>query len=294
VSAARVVAVNLVGVVEHPTSGTHPYQVSRSGASYVPVGDGGIVLGVDLGDGVFDHVADHVAPGVCLVHDDPAARAALTGLSCAGNIAAIRTGTHTGARGVVLGKRGESGRVIVHFPEEVRAGLRPGDQVSVRAEGQGMTLIANPAVTVMNLSPTMLRLLPVRDVDGGLVVGVRCVLPSALMGNGVGRPSAQWDIDLQVDATIAQRWGADRLRLGDLVALADVDARWNIGYRRGWVTVGIVVHGGSPIPGHGPGITPIFTGAPGTMVINADEREHRGVTGPLIEEARDERPVQRP
>jgi hypothetical protein len=190
----------------------------------------------------------------------------------------------------VLGKRGEAGRVIVRFADDVRAGLRPGDHVSVRAEGQGLTVPEHPEVTVMNLAPSMLARLPVRTGNGALVLGVRCGLPSALVGNGVGRPSVAWDIDLQVHADTAHRWGADSMRLGDLVAVADIDARWNIGYRRGWMTVGIVVHGGSPLPGHGPGITPIFTGGPGTMVIDADPRAHQGVTARVIEEVADARP----
>jgi hypothetical protein len=286
----RIIAVNLLGVVEHPSSGSHPYRVARSGASYVPVGDGGIVLGVDVGDGVFDHAADHVAPGVCLAHADTAARAALTGLSCAGNLAIVRTGSQAGARGVVIGKRGEAGRIIVHLPDDVRRELRPGDQLSVRAEGQGMSLPSHPDLTVMNLSPAMLRRLPVEQSGDTLEVGVRCVLPSSLAGNGIGRPSARWDIDLQLHPDTADRLGAAGLRLGDLVALSDLDARWNIGYRRGWTTVGIVVHGGSPLPGHGPGITPIFTAAPGTMVVHAHDSEHRGVTRDVIEEVRDEQP----
>ena len=44
------------------------------------------------------------------------------------------------------------------------------------------------------------------------------------------------------------------------MAVTDIDARCNMGYRRGWVTVGVIVHGDSPLPGHGPGLTPILTG----------------------------------
>jgi hypothetical protein len=39
----RPVAVNVLGVVEHPTSGPGPYRVGRDGVPYLPVGDGGIV-----------------------------------------------------------------------------------------------------------------------------------------------------------------------------------------------------------------------------------------------------------
>ena len=65
--------------------------------------------------------------------------------------------------------------------------------------------------------------------------------------------------------------------LGDFVAVTDIDARFNMGYRRGWVTVGVVVHGASPQPGHGPGITPILTG-PSRASAVADATGHLGLT----------------
>ena len=64
------------------------------------------------------------------------------------------------------------------------------------------------------------------------------------------------------------------LRLGDLLAVTDLDVRHNIGFRRGWVTVGVVVHGDSPQPGHGPGVTPILTGPATAIQATAD------LTGP--------------
>jgi hypothetical protein len=51
-----------------------------------------------------------------------------------------------------------------------------------------------------------------------------------------------------------------------------------MGYRAGWLTVGIVVHGSSPLPGHGPGITAILTGPASRLVAEADGAGHRGLT----------------
>ena len=87
----------------------------------MPAGDGGIVLGLELGDSVFALDADHAAPGACLVHPDPAARHALAAYACVGNEVRVRTGAAAGARGAVLGKRGEDGPGHRRF----RAG-RPG------------------------------------------------------------------------------------------------------------------------------------------------------------------------
>ena len=47
--ALRPVAVNLLGVVEHPVLDGGPWRIGRNGTPYVPLGDGGIVLGLELG-----------------------------------------------------------------------------------------------------------------------------------------------------------------------------------------------------------------------------------------------------
>lgn len=275
-------AVNALGVVEHPVLGDSPYRVDADGVPYVPAGDGGIVLGLALGDSVFAVHGDHAAPGACLVHQDEAARHALVLYSCIGNEARVRTGAAAGASGAVIGKRGENGRVIVGFRAGDLARLRPGDQVSVRTCGQGYRPDWLPAgVALLNMDPDLLAALPVSPAGASsgqaVSVQVRSVLPARLAGNGLGRPAAGWDLDLQVRADD----GHD-LRLGDLVAVSDIDARYNMGYRRDWVSVGIVVHGSSPLPGHGPGITPILTGPRSELTARPDPGGHVGLTAALL------------
>jgi hypothetical protein len=272
--------VNLVGYVEHPGLGESPYRVSRDGVSYVPVGDGGIVLGLELGDSVFKLAADHAAPGACLMHPDAAARHALAAFACIGNQAVVRSGAAAGAVGTVIGKRGEEGRVIVGFRPADLAAMRPADEVLVRTAGQGWRPAGFPAdIAVMNTDPALLAALPVQvSPDGGTVTAaVRAVLPSKLAGNGIGRPAASWDLDLQLTS-------ADHdMLLGDLVAVTDIDARYNMGYRRGWLTIGVVVHGASPLPGHGPGITPILTGPSTALQPSPDPAGHVGLTAALVQ-----------
>ena len=288
-SGLRPVAVNMLGVVEHPVLGDTPYRVDADGRPYLPVGDGGLVLGVRLGDPVSALAGDHVAPGACLVHPDPAGRHALVTYGCIGNPAEVRTGRATGARGMVLGKRGEDGRLITGFRQEDLARMRPGDQVTVRASGQGWRHRGvPPEVVVLNAGPGLLAALPVSwPGDGPMTAGVRAVLPSKLAGNGIGRPAAAWDLDLQLGpgdtgaggpAGEGGPPGAGGLLLGDLVAVTGLDARHNMGYRRGWLTVGVVIHGTSPLPGHGPGITPILTGPLAALSAVADVTGHRGLT----------------
>jgi hypothetical protein len=306
VSGLRPVAVNMLGVVEHPVLGDTPYRVDADGRPYLPVGDGGLVLGVRLGDPVSALAGDHVAPGACLVHPDPAGRHALVTYGCIGNPAEVRTGRAAGARGMVLGKRGEDGRLITGFRQEDLARMRPGDQVTVRASGQGWRHRGvPPEVVVLNAGPGLLAALPVSwPGHGPMTAGVRAVVPSKLAGNGIGRPAAAWDLDLQLRpgdagppgaggpaeeggpaagesrpaARESEPPGAGGLLLGDLVAVTDLDARHNMGFRRGWLTVGVVVHGASPLPGHGPGLTPVLTGPVSALCAVADVTGHRGLT----------------
>lgn len=275
----RTLATTLAGVVETPELTGAPHRIDSDGRPYVPTGDGGIVLGVRLGDGVFATDADHASPGACLVHPDQAARHALVSFACLGNSVTVRSGAAAGAHGVVLGKRGEHGRVIACFAPDVLAQLAPTDAVVVRGHGQGLRLPAaahDAGVTVRNVSPAALALLPVHLARSGVGVSVRARIPSKVVGNGIGRPVEQWDLDLSVDATIAAGVGLADLRLGDLVAVDDLDVRHNAGYRRGYVTVGIVVHGGSPQPGHGPGLMPILCGPEASFGI--DTMDHQGLS----------------
>lgn len=284
-ASARPVSVNLLGVVEHPVLGDGPYRIDTGGHPYLPVGDGGIVLGLQLGDSAFARKADHAAPGACLVHPDPAARHALATYSCIGNQVKVRTGHAAGARGVVIGKRGEEGRVVAAFRPAELAAMRPADEVSIRACGQGCRPAGFPAgLTVLNIDPGLFAVLPmVRPAasgDGPVSVGVRCSVPARLSGNGLGRPAVSWDLDLQLPAP--EPGGDGDVLLGDFVAVTDIDARFNVGYRAGWVTVGIVVHGSSPLPGHGPGITPILTGPAGVLDIRREAAGHVGLTAQML------------
>jgi hypothetical protein len=274
VSESRLVSVNALGFVDQGEVGDAPYRIDRDGRPYVPVGDGGVVRGLRLGDSAFAHVGDHAAPGACLVHPNADAGHALVGLACLGNRVEVRSGDAAGAVGAVLGKRGGGSRVIVVFTQEVLGRLRPGDQVSVATRGQGS---ASPlaGVAQSNASPEAVSLLDLAVRDERLEIGVRVTVPSRLVGNGVGRPTVMWDLDLQLDETSGPARG---VRLGDLVAIGDLDARTNAGYRRGWTSVGVVVHGASAQPGHGPGVTVIFSGPTERFSLRDEHDAHQGLS----------------
>src|SRR3984957_15000865 len=181
----RLVDGNLTATVEQASVGSDPYRIDADGAPYVPVGDGGIVLGVRLGDGVWEHPGDHAAPGACLVHPDPAAGFGLAPQACTRTPVTVRPGAASGRTGVVTAKPGEGGRVIAAFTQDTLRRLRPGDQLAVRGRGTGAADPV-PGVTIRNVDPALLRVLPVTFGAGTLDVGGRAQLPSKLVGNGIG------------------------------------------------------------------------------------------------------------
>jgi hypothetical protein len=284
-TSAKLVSVNLLSFVDQGEVGNDPYRIDRDGNPYVAVGDGGIVLGLRLGDSVFGHVGDHAAPGACVVHPNDDARHAVVGLSCIGNRAVIRTGDAAGKEGVVFGKRGGGERVIVVFTQDVLKRLRPSDQVAIMSRGQGADApIAG--IAQMNITPEALSLLPVRALGDQLEVGVRIELSSRTVGNGIGRPMAMWDVDLQIDSTTK---GTEDLLLGDLVAIADLDARANAGFRKDWMSIGVVTHGSSPQPGHGPGVTIVLSGPAKHFAVRTEGAAHQGLREEtLLSKAKDE------
>lgn len=284
-TAPTLVATNSSGVIEHPGLDAGPYLIDADGRPFVPTGTGGVVLGLSLGDSVFGFDADSASPAVSVVHPEPAARSALTAYACLGNAVTVRTGAAAGERGTVLGKRGEQGRVLAWFPPEVTALLVPGDAVSVRAVGQGSRL-AGPAAELggqlLNVDPAFLAGLPIEMAATSIRVGVRGHVGSKLIGNGIGRPAHQWDLDLQVTAGTAATVGLEHLSIGDLVAVRDLDVRHNTGFRRGWVTVGVVTTTTSPRPGHGVGLMPLLCVPEGVLTLDVQPADHVGVTAGLL------------
>ena len=61
----------------------------------------------------------------------------------------------------MIGKRGEAGRVIAAFRQADLAAMRPGDQVSVRACGQGGSTRASRPADRLNIDPGLFDILPV-------------------------------------------------------------------------------------------------------------------------------------
>lgn len=81
------------------------------------------------------------------------------------------------------------------------------------------------------------------------------------MGSGIGAAHvAKGDYDIVTsDPESVEEYQLDKIRFGDFVALLDHDNRYGRAYRKGAITIGIVVHSDCRIAGHGPGVTTLMT-----------------------------------
>ncbi|RJS85918.1 DUF4438 domain-containing protein [Candidatus Bathyarchaeota archaeon] len=268
---SRLVKISVMGEVSSPVFRA-AYRISSDGVPMVLPGVGGITYNVRVGDLATGWEADHVEPGVSIKHEKPEMNRALNILSCVGNEAVIVSGEAKGSKGVVTGKHGGIEHVLVDFPEKTMEKLLIGDKVLVKAYGLGLKLLDFPDIKVMNLDPGFLEAIDPKPVNDKLEVPVTHIIPAAIMGSGLGADQTySGDYDIQLfDEETRRRYGLDDLRLGDLVAIIDADHSYGRMYRKGAVTIGIVVHSDCVVSGHGPGVTTLLTSRTGKIKPRID------------------------
>jgi hypothetical protein len=261
--------VAVAGQIAHPIGHANPYRIGNDGVPRVLPGTGGIVLNHRIGDRCIGLAGDHIEPGVALHNnsrevvgprDGP--NNALIAYACVGNRARVISGPCAGSMGRVTGKHGGINHVLVDFAPAVLRRLLIGDRIQIYSYGLGLCLPDYPAVTVLNCAPGLLRRWRVREQGGRLHVPVTHLVPGALMGSGLGKNTGcRGDYDIQLsDPASRARYRLDSLRFGDFVAILDGDSSFGPHYRRGHVTIGVIVHGDSTVAGHGPGVAPLLTG----------------------------------
>jgi hypothetical protein len=250
------------------------YDVSFDGQPFILPAVGGITPNVRIGDGAFAFMADHVEPGVSVKHPDSKLNVSLNALACIGNEAVVTSGDAKGERGRVTGKHGGIEHVMIDFSPDVMRRMTIGDKVTVWSCGLGMRLLDLPNVKVFNMDPDLLHRMSVETRGGRAFVRVARIVPSCVMGSGLGRTTVvRGDYDIQTfDDEMSERYGLRALRLGDVVAITDADNSYGRIYRTGAVSIGVVVHGRSFMAGHGPGVTTILTSATGDIDYEVDER----------------------
>jgi len=267
----RLVEQSVLGEVSSPVSRAD-WRVGPDGTPSMLPGVGGITYNCKVGDSAVEWEADHVEPGVSVKTESADKNAALNVLACVGNIARVVSGDAKGEEGVVTGKHGGIEHVLVDFPDATLEKLVVGDKIQIRARGLGLKLLDMPHIALMNMDPRLLaRLAPQPDGDR-LRVRVAHIIPAAIMGSGLGRShtlSGDYDIQLFDPHTVSE-YGLEGLKLGDIVAVTDADHTFGRIYRKGAVSIGIVVHSCCKTAGHGPGLTSLMSSSDGRILPVVD------------------------
>lgn len=257
----QLVKQSMQGRVHHPTLKSDGYWVGFDGKGRIPMGVGGITYNFKIGDCCMNIEGDHIEPGVSLKNSDSKENAAMMAFSCIGNAAKIISGDAKGKIGYVSGKHGGVDHVILYFDEETLEALNVNDQIAIKAYGQGLRLLDYEDITVMNLDPTLLKQIPIKECEGTLVVPVTHIIPAHLMGSGLGETNmlmGDYDIMTQ-DQHTKDACDLSNLCFGDLVYIQDHDNTNGPHYRKHSGSVGVIVHSDSYTSGHGPGVTVIMT-----------------------------------
>jgi len=242
------------------------WSVDHQGIPFILPSIGGITLNVQVGDLAFNWAGDHIEPGVSCTADTKKPfehpNTSLQVYSCTGNKAKVITGKAKGVTGYVIGHHGGSEHVIVDFPREVKEKLIYDDTIIIYAKGQGLRLINYSNIMLYNLDPVLLKKMKIKKSGKiKLEVPVTTIVPAACMGSGIGAAHvAKGDYDIMTsDPETVKKYQLDKIRFGDFVALMDHDNRYGRAYRKGAVSIGVVVHSDCLIAGHGPGVTTVMT-----------------------------------
>ena len=254
----KLVMLSVAGEISAPAS--QP-RICYDGVVRVSPGTGGITYNVKVGDPAFGWAGDHVEPGVSSKNKDEKANSGYNTLSCIGNTAVVWSGDAKGAKGIVTGKHGGIEHVLIHFPKDDLEKMKISDQIQVKSFGQGLDLLDYPDVKVMSLDPGLLHKMGIVEKEGVLEVPVAHIVPPEFMGSGLGASSAErGDYDItSMETDRLRELGLDKIRFGDIVAIADSSSFYGRSYRKGAVIIGIVVHSNSFVSGHGPGVTSLLT-----------------------------------
>ena len=277
----KLVEISVVGEVCSPLSGAQPYSITPEGKPTILPGIGGITYNVKIGDSALQWEADHVEPCVSVKNKDREENGALNLLSCIGNIAKIITGDAKGDTGVVTGKHGGIENVLVDFEDRTLERLAIGDKILIRGVGVGLSFIKYPNIKPINMSPGLVKALPIRQdkSKGVLHIPVTHIIPAAIMGSGLGSQHCyRGDYDIQLfDKQNVKKHNLQTLRFGDIVAIMDADHTYGRIYRTGAVSIGVIVHSNCVTAGHGPGVTTLLTSVEGKLVPYIDNTANIGI-----------------
>ncbi|ODN29713.1 DUF4438 domain-containing protein [Fervidobacterium thailandense] len=268
-----VVKLSILVEVAHPVT-RMPVVDSYGKVYYVP-GVGGITYNFGLGDNAFSMHGDHIEPDISAKNSNKDLNPTCMALACIGNEAVVISGDGKGMRGYVIGKHGGIDHVLIWMPEKDKLAI--GDKIQIKAWGQGLELLDYPDVRLMNIDPELFEKIPIVEHNGKLEVPVAAIVPAHLTGSGIGASNpAGTDYDMNtMDMDEIRKYGLDKVRIGDLVAIKDhYNSHGAGGYKVGAMSIGVVVHSNCYKTGHGPGMVVIMSSVEGKIVPRIDENSN--------------------
>jgi len=259
------------GKVAHAAQWSY-FEVSHDGKPFALPSTGSITYNVRVGDTAFGWAGDHIEAGVSTTFTEgksgsPKHEAGYNFLACIGNDARIVSGEAKGKRGTVLGTHGGVEHVMIDFPPPVLDKMTLDDKILIKAYGQGLELLDFPNIKMYSLDPNLLKKINPKPQGKKLLMPVTTIVPAEVMGSGIGSlniGTGDYDIMTHDPATV-KKYKIDQVCFGDLVAIRDHDNSYGRTFKRGAVSIGVVVHGNCLLAGHGPGVTTIITSAVGAI-----------------------------
>ena len=267
----KLVMQQVKGSIHHPSE--KGYRVGYDGKGRILPSVGGITYNLHIGDYCMGLAGDHIEPCVSMQNNNDRENNALQLFSCVGNSAKVISGDAKGRMGKVTGTHGGIEHVFIDFDDETVELLNTDDVIAIKAYGQGLELLDYPNITIMNLDPSLLDKLNIKEEDNSLSIGVTHIIPAELMGSGLGSAhvkSGDYDIMTQ-DEEMVEEYHLNTLRFGDLVAIENHDSSFGPHYKKGCMTIGVIVHSDSYTSGHGPGVCVLFSGTENSLKAFIDE-----------------------
>jgi len=261
------------------------WEVCHDGKPRMLPSVGGITLNFKVGDLANKYVSDHLEPGVSTTMEPGESGKAgsrrntgYNSFSCIGNEVSVLTGKAKGKKGVVTGHHGGCEHVIIDFDNSTLEKLNYDDKFLITAFGCGLQIDEFPSISFFSLSPVLLSKMNVKKAGTNLLVPVVTTVPAVAMGSGLGSSdSYKGDYDIQTsDKETCEKYGLHKLRIGDIVAVQDHDSGFGWSYKKGAISIGVVIHGDSHIAGHGPGCQTIMTSKEGLIIPKIDPNANIG------------------
>jgi len=263
-NADKLVMMSVQGKVVNPR-GPRAHGVDADGRPFLLPGTGGIVYNVKVGDPAFGWEADHVEPCVSSILDEKhrydGPNQGYVFYACIGNDAIVLDGDAKGKKGVITGHHGGAEHVMIDFSDSVLDKLTLDTKILIKGWGQGLKIADHPDIAVYNLDPRLFQKMGMKKKGKKIQVPVTAMIPAALMGSGTGSLAmggGDYDI-MTTDRKYISKYGIDKLRFGDFVALMDHDNLYGRSFRKGAMTIGIVIHGDCRYAGHGPGVSTLLS-----------------------------------